>query len=147
MNAKIKSTLFAAFLVVTNWHWTRTVVHNHNHSSTTVNLAGAGIGVVICIVGLIVYSRRLYRLLRDLLDRGTRVPAKVKFVSAGPMFILFLLFLLPSYSRTSSIPAGEITTTTTFGYGSGASGFLIILAVLLLTVYQFYRGLKEYAEP
>jgi len=135
-------TLFPAILLVINWDWSRSV-HRPNTSSVA-HIDGASFGILFCIIALPILSIRLVRLIRTLLDEQIRVPRNTQLFSWH--LCLPLLFLLFQFSYTSSAVEGDTVTTITRGYGSDASLLLLVLASLLIILFQIYDSLKTYHQ-
>jgi len=127
-------------LVATNWHWSRTITKPNR--SSTLNIDGAGIAALFCAVALVVLSIRLYGIIRALLDRPVRVPRDAKLVSWAPALLLLPLFFSAGGSFVTNVT--DTTITTAFGYGSGVSPYLFVLAALLIGVFQMLSALTDY---
>jgi len=139
----LKSTIFGFVLVITNWHWSKSV--KTPNSSTEIHISGAGLWILVCAILLLYFVPRTYKMLRRLLDTGARVPRRASLVSWEPLLMLLPLFIFLSGSVTTS--AGNVTTTITSGYGSDASAPLAIIAAILILVFQVHTRLVDYCRP
>jgi hypothetical protein len=143
----MKSTLLSCALalaaVAANWQSVK--VYESAARTTQISLDGAGFIVLFCIVALVFLSRGLYKQIRHCLDQGIRIPHQARFIQFWPCFLLVPLLVRWSSSYSETTPEGA-RLTHSYGYGSDLSAYALLLCVLTIIVFQFYKGVAQFIE-
>ena len=99
--------------------------------------------LLVCLIVTPILLWRIYRILRDYLAEGVRIPKNVRFVNWLPCCLLLPLLFRWSTTTATRIAADGSTITRRLSYGSEATGYLLIACVIVIGLFQFYEGLKE----
>jgi hypothetical protein len=140
MKAIIACSVFAILCAAANWHYTSTL--KAEHSTTTIKIDGASLIIIFCAISLFFIFRSIYKLIRVCLDRGIRIPEKVKFIEWGPCVFLLPMLITWEFQSSQDTPQGLLTYS--YGYGSTFSAFALIAAVITIAAYQVSIGLRRY---
>jgi len=140
MRATSKSLIFAGVAVLTNWSYV--VKHERQSGLVSINIQFVGLPLFVCLIAAPILLWRIYRMVRDYLSDGVRIPKKERFVDWSPC-ILLLVLLFHWSNISTGIAADGAVITRTLSYGSEASGATLIASVILIGLFQFYTGLKE----
>lgn len=132
MNSEGKASMIALVLLVTNWHWSRTIQRPNITSS--IHADGPTVTFLLCSIALVILLLGLYRLLRALLDGPVRISRAVRLASWRP--VLLLVPLLFNFSSSHTTTTADTTTIVSLGYGCEASTPLFVVSAAMLIVFQ-----------
>ena len=138
----VVSSIFALICSAANWH--SLSVYEKAHSTTKVDWNGAGIIILLSIVLLFFLTRSIYKSIRVCLDKGIRIPRRIKFINWGPCLLLAPMIMIGWGASSSETLSGGILYTHSFGYGSETSFYAVFVAALTILAYQLAAGLYQY---
>ena len=134
------TTAFCLVCISVNWNYSSAT--EFENGSSSLHISGAAFIILFCIVFVYMFSRRLYRLVRDLLDKGISIPKKLKILRLDPCWSLFLMLIQVSSSRVTTTDG--LSSSYQFGYGSDLSWIAALFAVCTVAVFQLHFSLLRY---
>ena len=134
-------TAYCVLLWLTNW--STSTVYDHDQGLTSESLDMRGAGIIIGVIFSIVFLRRIYLIMRILMESSVRIPREIKFLS-GWSYLGLLLPLLYGYSSYKDSMVDGVKATTIFQYGGDFSGFSLLFSGIAIMLFQFLVKLESF---
>ena len=133
---------YCAFLWFTNWRVSTSYDRDIGLTNTELDLRV--LGFLFGGIATIVYTRRLWKLTRDLLSLGARIPKEQRII--GQLHLLWLLTPLAfGFDNHWATVAGDgAIAETVFEYGGDLSVLSIILSASAIMLFQTIINLESF---
>lgn len=131
---------YCVFLWATNWQ-SSTEYHQSaglTASSYDLRLLGVLLGVVFSIILL----KRIYTVMRILMESSVSISRDIKFLS-GWSYLGLLYPLFIGYSSHKDSIVNEVPTTTIFEYGGDVSVYSALFSAIAIMLFQFLVRLES----
>ena len=132
---------YSVALWATNWRISTSYAREIGVTQSGLDLRGIGAlaGGLITVVCL----RRLWKLSRELLDRGVRIPASMRIWGNWRMLWFLLPLAIVTTNRSSSIADDGSLTTTIVEYGGDLSFVSIVVSASAIMLFQTVVNLES----
>ncbi|MEM7015434.1 MAG: hypothetical protein AAF585_28580 [Verrucomicrobiota bacterium] len=134
--------VYCVSLWVTNWSWVREYDRETGVTGFVIDLRGTGAVVgFLCSIFLI---RRVWQVMRLILDAGARIPSSERLWGRWR----YLLLLFPLAWQADYASSGQSKDGADFQsvveYGGGPSGASILLSAIAIMLFQFLVRLESF---
>ena len=145
MNPHKKILLCVSAYCILLWltNWSSSTVYDRDQGLTAESLDMRGAGITLGIIFSIVFLRRIYLVMRILMESSVRIPKDLKFLS-GWSYLALLLPLLYGYSHHKDSIVEGVKATTIFQYGGDLSAFSLLFSGIAIMLFQFLVRLESF---
>lgn len=132
---------YCAVLWLTNWSWSTEYDRDIGLTHSSIDLRGLGAIVGAMITAVCV--RRAWKLVRELLDLGVRIPKKQRLLGDWGMLWYLIPLGIGVGSQSHSTEIAGVLTTSEFQYGgSMGSIYSLILSAFAIMLFQTVVNLE-----
>jgi len=133
---------YALILWMTNWSLAHTYDRTTGLASTSRNMQG--FGILFSLIVVYILAKRVWKILRVLLDRRIRVPRSLKLWGDWKPLLLLLPLFIGITHHSHGIADDGAAIHTVFEYGGDSSIALFFFGAVAIMLFQLLVRLESF---
>lgn len=140
MNKQLLTIIYCLILWLTNWSLEYSYDREHGLTYTSIDLRV--FTILFSLIASYFLLKKMWRIVRQLLDEGVKVPLDKKLVTGKEFLVLLLPLLFGVTTDSNGLAADGTEFTKTFEYGGSLSVGLIFVAAIFIILFNTLVNLE-----